>query len=119
MRPNPQETADLVTFTEEIISGKLLFCAVFDMIYFSERCSTPCLGIGITSARLSKSFKNSTIVSPLIPPPPPVYQKVLKIRSSSFIPTPYLSIRHLTVLIQKLETMCLLDRSHIEVLTVF
>ena len=23
MRPNPQETADLVTFTEEILSGKL------------------------------------------------------------------------------------------------
>ena len=25
MRPNPQETADLVTFTEEILSGKLDF----------------------------------------------------------------------------------------------
>ena len=28
MWPNPQETADLVTFTEEIINGKLHFCAV-------------------------------------------------------------------------------------------
>ena len=28
MRPNPQETADLVTFTEEIRNGKLQFCAV-------------------------------------------------------------------------------------------
>ena len=28
MRPNPQETADLVTFTEEILNGKLIFCAV-------------------------------------------------------------------------------------------
>ena len=28
MRPNPQETADLVTFTEEILNGKLHFCAV-------------------------------------------------------------------------------------------
>ena len=25
MRPNPQETADLVTFTEEILYGKLPF----------------------------------------------------------------------------------------------
>ena len=30
MRPNPQETADLVTFTEEIRNGKLHFlCGVF------------------------------------------------------------------------------------------
>ena len=29
MRPNPQETADLVTFAEEIINGKLHFWAVF------------------------------------------------------------------------------------------
>ena len=29
MWPNPQETADLVTFTEEIVYGKLhFFCAV-------------------------------------------------------------------------------------------
>ena len=28
MRPNSQETADLVTFTEEILIGKLHFCAV-------------------------------------------------------------------------------------------
>ena len=27
MWPNTQETADLVTFTEEILNGKLLFCA--------------------------------------------------------------------------------------------
>ena len=27
MRPNPQETADLVIFTEKIVNGKL--CAVF------------------------------------------------------------------------------------------
>ena len=25
MRPNPQKTADLVTFTEEILNGKLQF----------------------------------------------------------------------------------------------
>ena len=30
MSPNPQETADLITFTEEILNGKLhSFCAVF------------------------------------------------------------------------------------------
>ena len=29
MWPNPQETADLVTFTEEILNGKLHFCAVY------------------------------------------------------------------------------------------
>ena len=28
MWPNPQETADLVTFTEQIINGKLYFFAV-------------------------------------------------------------------------------------------
>ena len=27
MLPNPQQTADLVTFTEEILNGKLLFFA--------------------------------------------------------------------------------------------
>ena len=30
MRPNPQETADLVTLTEEILNGKLpFFCSDF------------------------------------------------------------------------------------------
>ena len=28
MWPNPQETAELVTFTEEILNGKLRFCVV-------------------------------------------------------------------------------------------
>ena len=28
MWPDPKETADLVTFTEEILNGKLHFCAV-------------------------------------------------------------------------------------------
>ena len=28
MWPNPQETVDLVTFTEEIFNGKRHFCAV-------------------------------------------------------------------------------------------
>ena len=38
MWPNPQEIADLVTFTKEIFNGKLNFCAVkpvsFRAIYF-------------------------------------------------------------------------------------
>ena len=34
MRPNPQETADLLTFTEEILNGKLHFlCCVFFSIF--------------------------------------------------------------------------------------
>ena len=28
MWPNPQETVDLVTFTEEILNGNFIFCAV-------------------------------------------------------------------------------------------
>ena len=32
MWPNPQETADLVTFTEEILNGKLHFSAGFGFI---------------------------------------------------------------------------------------
>ena len=28
MWPNPHKTADLVTFTEETLNGKLFFCAV-------------------------------------------------------------------------------------------
>ena len=32
MRPNPQKTADLVTFTEEILNGKVHFlCSVHDL----------------------------------------------------------------------------------------
>ena len=32
MWPDPQETADLVTFTGEILNGKLIFCAGWVMI---------------------------------------------------------------------------------------
>ena len=32
MRPNPQKTADLVTYTKEILNGKLHFCVVFLLI---------------------------------------------------------------------------------------
>ena len=30
MLPNPQETADLVTFTEEILNEDFIFCAVIN-----------------------------------------------------------------------------------------
>ena len=42
MWPNPQETADLVTFTEKILNGKLHFCAVIFCIQtynFLVHCS--------------------------------------------------------------------------------
>ena len=29
MWPNPQEYADIVTFTEKILPGKFIFCAMF------------------------------------------------------------------------------------------
>ena len=40
MRPNPQETADLVTFTEEIRNGKLQFLCSAK----SETCFRSCQG---------------------------------------------------------------------------
>ena len=36
MWPNPQETADLVTFTEEIIHGKLYFLCSVDNIWMFQ-----------------------------------------------------------------------------------
>ena len=36
MWPNPQESADLITFTEKSVSGKLHFFAVF-AFYISDR----------------------------------------------------------------------------------
>ena len=39
MWPNPQEAADLVTFTEEILNGKLLFLCSDNIINFITRAS--------------------------------------------------------------------------------
>ena len=36
MWPNPQQTADLVIFTEEILNGKFHFCVVKDIPVHSE-----------------------------------------------------------------------------------
>ena len=37
MSPNPQEPADLVTFTEEILNAKLHFlCSVLNLFYQTE-----------------------------------------------------------------------------------
>ena len=35
MWSNPQQTAELVTFTEEILNGKLIFCAVSNLAKFT------------------------------------------------------------------------------------
>ena len=37
MRPNPQETADLVTFTEEILNEKLHFCAAKLYTFYNHK----------------------------------------------------------------------------------
>ena len=48
MWPNPLETADMVTFTEEILNGKLHFCKVrsteryFEILFQSETYSERC-----------------------------------------------------------------------------
>ena len=42
MWPNPQETADLVTFTEEILNGKLHF------LYSDDTCEQLLRGQGVT-----------------------------------------------------------------------
>ena len=41
MWPNPQETADLVIFTEEILNGKLHFCAVRSRTVDHNICDKP------------------------------------------------------------------------------
>ena len=38
MWPNPQETTDLVTFTEEILNGKLFLCSVIYGSNINENC---------------------------------------------------------------------------------
>ena len=48
MWPNPQETADLVTFTEEILNEKLHFCAVViscEIFDISFSCEDEHIGI--------------------------------------------------------------------------
>ena len=37
MQPNPHETLDLVTFTEEIRNGKLFLCSVGTLLCFDLR----------------------------------------------------------------------------------
>ena len=39
MRPNPRETADLVTFSEEILNENFIFCAVdISLVYARRKC---------------------------------------------------------------------------------
>ena len=62
MRPHTQETANLVTFTKEILNGKLHFlCSVF----FLEILKYPCSGTQLTggqgvSPALFGKYKNYT-----------------------------------------------------------
>ena len=41
MGPNPQETADVVTFTEEILNGKLHFLCSSILIFFFKKTYAP------------------------------------------------------------------------------
>ena len=41
MRPNLQETVDLVTFTEEVLNGNFIYCAVCEeeySLFFEKLC---------------------------------------------------------------------------------
>ena len=48
MRPNPQESADLVTFTEEILNGKLHFLCSVKYQMFDRILNAPLGGGGCT-----------------------------------------------------------------------
>ena len=61
MWPNPQDTADLVTFTEEILNGKLHFCAVSGNMCITIVCYPVCQVIKlIYLSILIKSFSYMT-----------------------------------------------------------
>ena len=56
MWPNPQFPADLVTFTEEIINGKLHFLCIVNV---HGRCSTAVIVI-VYYCKYTSSFKQNT-----------------------------------------------------------
>ena len=41
MWPNPQFPEDLVTFIEEILNGKLIFCAIFNISNYHSGFNNP------------------------------------------------------------------------------
>ena len=56
MRPNPQETAYLVTFTEEILNGKLhLLCSVFKGFQLSKIVSVVTVSAPLTKLQVCSS----------------------------------------------------------------
>ena len=53
MRPSPQQTADLVTFTEEILNGKSHFlCSVCDPLQISNK-THPSFKLSLTARKRS------------------------------------------------------------------
>ena len=64
MWSNPQETADLVTFTEEILNGKRNFCAVLHFVANLKRFKTsPSKNINFTAYPNSRNdvFKTTIL----------------------------------------------------------
>ena len=57
MRPDPQENADFVTFTEELLSGKFIFCAVTGT--FSANIENLKAGKNWNSRAMLPSFRRS------------------------------------------------------------
>ena len=55
MRSNPQVTADLVTFTEEILNGKLHFlCSVYIFVFENVKISfSDCTGRKLSTSEMS------------------------------------------------------------------
>ena len=56
---NPQETADLVTFTEEILNGKLHFCAMFPNLSLSQNYLKLILNINLGNCWLLLKGKSA------------------------------------------------------------
>ena len=65
MRPNPQETADLVTFTEEILNGKLHFlCNVNEIKWIS--CHFSSTSLPYSTASISMEDPRFESISPVL-----------------------------------------------------
>ena len=64
MRPNPQEIADLVTFTEEIVNGKIdLLCSVLRKYLHDPlvRAALPNASAHFDTPTVVCTFKNPTV----------------------------------------------------------
>ena len=56
MWSNPLEPADLVTFTEESLNGKLHFCAVNNVKIYSNLWSSECSAIMVANVETVLAF---------------------------------------------------------------